>query len=86
MCNYLLIEYLKRHVYILGSFLQHEFEGRVEVAPTLQIFTISKADATYFVDKQTSQSCGLLRNVTSHEQTQWNGLPGKGDNPVFSVN
>lgn len=60
----------------VGSFLEHEFEGHVEITPTLQLTMISKPDATYLVDKHSRWSHALLRDVQSCEETRLNGLPG----------
>ncbi|XP_067929289.1 NACHT and WD repeat domain-containing protein 2-like [Watersipora subatra] len=61
-----------------GSFLQHEFAGHAEVAPTLQIFTLSRPDVTYFVEKDIKKSNTFLRNVQSFEVSRMPRLPGEG--------
>ncbi|KAF6039480.1 hypothetical protein EB796_002212 [Bugula neritina] len=61
-----------------GSLLQHQFEERLHVTPTLQLSMVSKPDATYFVVKEEKWNYALLYNVSSHETTRLFGLPGEG--------
>jgi len=70
----------------VGSLLQHQFEERLHVTPTLQLSMVSKPDATYFVVKEEKWNYALLYNVSSHETTRLFGLPGSFINSsVYSI-